>query len=411
MSSRDDLLDDQNEALAHVKEMFYLPENTIYLDGNSLGPLLKRVESRIQKTVREEWGQSLISSWNNHGWIDLSLKVGEKIAPLVGAAAGQVICADSVSINLFKLLVTSLQLNLSRIEVLSVEETFPTDLYMVQGLQKLLGDARCSLRSVNEENLVQHIDESTNLVMISHVNFRNGYVNDLKRIVEAAHAKGAMVLADLSHSAGVLPIQLDAIGVDFAVGCGYKFLNGGPGAPAFLYVNARHHDKVEQPLSGWMGHSAPFDFSSKYLPKAGIGQYLSGTPGIIGLSALDEALTLWADIDIADVRIKSIALTDMFIAQIQASESLNELMLISPEESAMRGSQVSLSHRFGYEIVQALIAAGVVCDYREPDILRFGFSPLYNSFEDVSRTVDLMQDIVKNKHYKKSEFGIRNDVT
>ena len=250
MNQDDLLLADTNDVLSTLKDLFYLPPNRVYLDGNSLGPLLKRVESRLQKTIREEWGQDLIASWNSHNWIDLPVKVAEKIAPLVGAAKGQVICADSVSVNLFKLLVTALQLNPKRTRVLSVEETFPTDLYMAQGLQKLLGEARCTLSRVKEASLIEEINDETNLVMISHVNFRSGYVNDLKVITETAHRHGAMVLVDLSHSVGVIPIELDTLGVDFAVGCGYKFLNGGPGAPAFLYVNQRHQNKVEQPLSG-----------------------------------------------------------------------------------------------------------------------------------------------------------------
>lgn len=253
------------------------------------------------------------------------MKVAQKIAPLVGAAKGQVICADSVSINLFKLLVTALQLNPKRTRVLSVEETIPTDLYMAQGLQKLLGEARCTLSRVKEAGLIEEINDDTNLIMISHVNFRSGFINDLKVITETAHRHGAMVLVDLSHNAGVIPIELDALGVDFAVGCGYKFLNSGPGAPAFLYVNQRHQNKVEQPLSGWMGHRSPFEFSADHIPRPGIAQYQSGTPGIIGLSALDEAMTLWADIDIKDVRRKSSALTSLFIDKVQNAAELSDL--------------------------------------------------------------------------------------
>ena len=411
MNQDDLLLADTNDVLSTLRDLFYLPPNTVYLDGNSLGPLLKRVESRLQKTIREEWGQDLIASWNSHNWIDLPVKVAEKIAPLVGVAKGQVICADSVSVNLFKLLVTALQLNPKRTRVLSVEETFPTDLYMAQGLQKLLGEARCTLSRVREASLIEEINDETNLIMISHVNFRNGYVNDLKVITETAHRHGAMVLVDLSHSAGVIPIELDALGVDFAVGCGYKFLNGGPGAPAFLYVNQRHQNKVEQPLSGWMGHRSPFEFSADYIPRPGIAQYQSGTPGIIGLSALDEAMTLWADIDIKDVRRKSTALTTLFIDKVQNAAELSDLEIVSPLDVETRGSQVSLSHPDGYEIVQAMIASGVICDYREPEVLRFGIAPLYNSFEDIIRAVDLMKDIVKNKRYRDPAFGDRNDVT
>lgn len=411
MNSNDPRESDRKDALARYKDQFYLPAETIYLDGNSLGPLLKRVEVRLQKTIRQEWGQDLIASWNSHDWINLSVSVGEKIAPLVGASKGQVICADSVSVNLFKLIVTALQLNPERAKVLSVEETFPTDLYMVQGLEKMMGLDRCFLESVKENDLIEKIDDRTNLVLISHVNFRTGYINDLKNITEKAHNVGAMVLVDLSHSAGVLPIALDALDIDFAVGCGYKFLNGGPGAPSFLYVNNRLQNQVEQPLSGWMGHQAPFEFSTSYVPRAGIGQYQSGTPGIIGLSALDEAMSLWADIDISAVRNKSIALTEMFLKLVQSSSELQELNVVSPLDAECRGSQVSLSHEAGYEIVQALIAAGVICDFREPNILRFGIAPLYNSFEDVSRAVDLMKEIIKNKSYQNPAFGERNDVT
>lgn len=411
MNSNDCLESDRNDALAHYKDLFYLPAETVYLDGNSLGPLLKSVEARLQKTIRQEWGRDLIASWNSHDWINLSITVGEKIAPLVGASEGQVVCADSVSVNLFKLIVTALQLNPERAKVLSVENTFPTDLYMVQGVEKMMGADRCFLKSVKEHELTETIDENTNLVLISHVNFKTGYINDLKKITEKAHKSGAMVLVDLSHSAGVLPIALDELDIDFAVGCGYKFLNGGPGAPSFLYVNSRLQNQVEQPLSGWMGHQAPFEFSKNYVPRAGIGQYQSGTPGIIGLSALDEAMSLWDDIDIAAVRNKSTALTELFLKLVQSTGELKELKVVSPLDQECRGSQVSLSHESGYEIVQALIASGVICDFREPNILRFGIAPLYNSFEDVSRAVDVMKEIIKHKTYQHSVFGERNDVT
>ncbi len=411
MKQGNSLPPNKQDTLAALRDQFYLPPNKVYLDGNSLGPLLKCVESRLQKTVRQEWGQDLIASWNSHSWIDLPVKVAEKIAPLVGAAKDQVICADSVSVNLFKLLVTALQLNPERTRVLSVEETFPTDLYMAHGLQTLLGASRCTLSRVSEASLAEEINDRTNLIMFSHVNFRSGYVNDLKMLTETAHRHGAMVLVDLSHSAGVMPIELDALGVDFAVGCGYKFLNGGPGAPAFLYVNKRHQNKVEQPLSGWMGHQSPFEFSPDYTPRAGIAQYQSGTPGIIGLSALDEAMTLWADISIQDVRQKSSALTSLFIDKVQNAAELSDLDIVSPLDAEVRASQVSLSHPAGYEIVQALIASGVICDYREPEVLRFGFAPLYNSFEDVTKAVDALIDIVKNKRYRNPAYGDRNDVT
>ncbi|MFT4712526.1 MAG: kynureninase [Candidatus Azotimanducaceae bacterium] len=411
MNSNDPAENDRKDVLAPYKNQFHLPAETVYFDGNSLGPLLKRVDARLQKTIRQEWGQELIASWNSHDWINLSVTVGEKIAPLVGANAGQVVCADSVSVNLFKLMVTALQLNPERAKVLSVEETFPTDLYMVQGLEKMMGSDRCFLESVKENELIDKIDERTNLVLISHVNFRTGYINDLRKIAEKAHKLGAMVLVDLSHSAGVLPIELDTLDIDFAVGCGYKFLNGGPGAPSFLYVNARLQNRVEQPLSGWMGHQAPFEFSTTYVPRSGIGQYQSGTPGILGLSALDEAMSLWTEVDILAVRNKSIALTEMFIKLVQSTSELQALTVVSPLDAECRGSQVSLAHEAGYAIVQALVKSGVICDFREPNILRFGIAPLYNSFEDVSKAVEVMKEIIKTKSYQDPAFGERNDVT
>ncbi|HIG44574.1 MAG: kynureninase [bacterium] len=400
-----------DDPLEHWRDRFVLPE-AIYLDGNSLGPLLIDVKQRLESTISTEWGQDLISSWNKHQWIDLPGIVGEKIAPLVGSKPGQVICTDNVSLNIFKLLATALLLQPDRVKVVAMKDTFPTDLYMIQGMQGILGRHKCELvMALSEEHLLSAIDNSTNIVLLSHVNFRTGELLDIAKITQCAHEQEAMVLLDLSHSVGVVPIGLDALDVDFAAGCGYKFLNGGPGAPAFLYVNKRHQNKVKQPLSGWMGHQAPFDFHPAYTPAVGIAQYLSGTPGILGLSALDAAISIWEAIDLTAVRNKSKQLTNLFIDRVTQEPDLGSVRVASPLDAERRGSQVSLVHEHAYAIVQAMIERGVVCDYREPDLIRFGFAPLYIRYQDVVDAAAILADVMKTGLYHSDRFQAMQQVT
>ncbi len=398
---------DTADPLAAKRDDFDLPEDKIYLDGNSLGPLSHRARQRAQEVIDKQWGQDLIASWNKHHWIDLSITVGAKISPLLGASPEQVVCCDSVSINLFKLLSCALQLQTDRSAIVSAQDNFPTDLYIAGGLSQLLGEDRCKLRLVNEAGLERALDDDPAVLLLSHVNFRTGRLHDMQSLTRAAHQRGCLVIWDVSHSAGVVPIELDEWQVDFAVGCGYKYLNGGPGAPAFLYVAKRHLANVSQPLQGWMGHHAPFDFEPSYKACDGIGQFLSGTPPIISLSVLDAAMDVFADVSMEMVRAKSIQLSELFIDLIKQNQSLAELELRSPTISDDRGSQLAYAHPSAYAICQALITAGIVADFRSPDLLRFGFSPLILSFEDILHSVQCLASIVAEKRYLEQDFEQR----
>jgi kynureninase len=402
---------DKADPLAKKRLEFDLPTNTVYLDGNSLGALPTAVKSRIADVVSKQWGNHLIRSWNDHHWIDLPISVGNKIAPIVGAEPGQVICCDSISVNLFKLLSSALSLNSARSIVLSTQDNFPTDLYMVQGLSELLGPDLCQLQLVAEEQIEQSLNEDVAVLLLTQVNFRTGQLLNMEKLTQLAHKQGILVIWDLAHSAGALPVELDKCKVDFAVGCGYKYLNGGPGAPAFLYVAKRHHALVKQPLSGWMGHAKPFTFDPEYKSASNINQFLSGTPCVISMSALDAALDVWQDVDILEIRQKSIALCDVFIRTVQMHDCLHELKLCSPSAANQRGSQLAFSHDNAFAICQALIEKGVIADFRAPNILRFGFTPLYTSFEDIWQAVTILVDVVTSELYKEPRFNLALKVT
>ncbi len=412
MITRDDIEElDAQDSLAPKRTAFGLPGDVVYLDGNSLGALPLASRERVLETIEAEWGEGLIRSWNTHNWIDLPQIVGEKIAPLIGAGPGQVICTDSISVNLFKLLALGLELRAGRSRILSTEENFPTDLYMVQGLEALLGHSRCRLEAVAEDKLLTVIDESVALLLLSHVNFRSGRILPMRSITAAAHAVGALVIWDLAHSAGALPVELDDCEVDFAVGCGYKYLNGGPGAPAFIYVAERHQDRVQQPLSGWMGHRQPFAFDPAYVPGRGMLQFLCGTPPVLSMASLDAALELFNDIGIASLREKSLALSTLFIGLVEQSELAADLHLLSPRDATERGSQLAWSHPQAYGLCQAWIERGVIADYREPDLLRVGFSPLYNSFRDVWTAVEKLRELVQAGDHLDARWRVRQQVT
>lgn len=402
---------DKGDPLANKRLEFDLPENTIYLDGNSLGALPKSVKSRLAEVVSQEWGNDLIKSWNSHNWIDLPIKVGEKIAPIIGAAQGQVICCDSISVNLFKLLSSALKLNARRTVVLSTKDNFPTDLYMVQGLSDLLGPDLCQLQTVDEQDIQQSLTESVAVLLLTQVNFRTGKLLDMAKLTQLAHDKGILVIWDLAHSAGALAVELDKCEVDFAVGCGYKYLNGGPGAPAFLYVAKRHQNFVKQPLSGWMGHAKPFDFAPSYHAAVSINQFQCGTPSVLAMSALDAALDVWQDVDMLQVKNKSEGLAHVFMQLMQFHGCLDDLILCSPAVAELRGSQLAFSHNEAFAICQALIAKGVIADFRAPNILRFGFTPLYTSFENIWQAVTILVDIVESQLYKEPGFNITLKVT
>jgi kynureninase len=398
------------DPLAQARDAFLLPDGVIYLDGNSLGALPRATPGRLAEVALAQWGKDLIKSWNAHGWIDLPRRVGDKIARLIGAGPGEVVAADSTSVNLFKALAAALRLNPGRSVIVSERENFPTDLYIAQGLAGLLGN-RHTLRLVDAEEITAAIDDATAVVMLTHVNYRTGAMHDMAAVTRAAHAKGALMLWDLAHSAGAVPVDLNGCGADFAVGCGYKYLNGGPGAPAFIWVAARHQDRFEQPLSGWLGHAAPFAFETGYRPAAGIARYVCGTPPVLSMAALEAGIDLMLGMDIAAIRRKSVALTDTFIRLVEQECAGQGLTLVSPRDSSRRGSQVSLRHEEAYPIMQALIARGVIGDFRAPDILRFGFAPLYVRFVDAWNAVAALKETLTAGSWDRPEFRVRAAVT
>ena len=398
---------DADDPLAKFRDQFVLNDEEVYLDGNSLGPLLTRVRERLQDTIDQQWGRRLIRSWNE-GWIDLPQITATKIAPIIGATPTNVICTDTVSINIFKLLAASLILSPERTVILSVRDMFPTDLYMSEGLAGLLGPERCELRLTEMSRLKESLDDTVNVLLMSQVNFRTGEAYDVQAITKRAHNVGARVLWDLSDSAGVLAVDVETNQVDFAVGCGYKFLNGGPGAPAFVFVDPALQPKLQQPLTGWMGHKSPFDFSPHYEPAAGMDHFLAGTPGILGLSALDAALDLWAEVPLAEVFEKSQSLTQFFIDLIEEAPELQSLQVIKPGH---RGSHVSLAHPQALPISQALIESGLICDFRAPNLIRFGFAPLYTRYQDVATTVLSLIEIITSGRYKAPQYQLTGKVT
>jgi kynureninase len=401
---------DAADSLAAMREAFVLPDGVLYLDGNSLGALPRATPKRLAEVAIEQWGHDLIKSWNAHGWIDLPRRVGDKIARLIGAGPGEVIVADSTSINLFKVLAAALRLNPDRRVVLSERDNFPTDLYMAQGLIALLG-GKHTLRLVEADEIPGAIGADTAVVMLTHVNYKTGAMHDMAQVTAAAHAKGALMLWDLAHSAGAVPVDLNGSFADFAVGCGYKYLNGGPGAPAFVWVAQKHQERFVQPLSGWLGHATPFAFETDYRPAAGVARYVCGTPPVLSMAALETGVDLMLSADLDALRTKSIALTETFIRLVEQECSGFGLHLLSPRQPARRGSQVSLRHKEGYPIMQALIARGVIGDFRAPDILRFGFAPLYVRFVDVWDAVASLKDILAGGTWDKPEFRVRAAVT
>ena len=409
--TRDEVLEfDQRDPLAGFRGGFVLPEGVIYLDGNSLGPPPRKVSARIEQVLQQEWGQGLVRSWTAAGWIDLPARVAAKIAPLIGAAADEVMIADSISVNLFKLLAAALRLRPERRVVLSNVENFGTDLYVAQGLQDLLGEL-VDLRLVPRREITQALGTDIAVLMMTHVDFRTGEMEDMRAMTAAAHDAGAVVLWDLAHSAGAVEVDLAGCGADLAVGCGYKYLNGGPGSPAFAYVARRHFGSLESPLWGWMGHAAAFDFETAYAPAAGVGRLRVGTPPILSLAALECGIETIAEIGVDRLRAKSVALSELFIALVEQECGDFGFELASPREASARGSQVSLRHPEGYAVVQALIAEGVIGDFRAPDILRFGFAPAYVRFVDVWNTVALLQEIMAERRWDRPESRARAKVT
>jgi kynureninase len=409
--TRDDCLAlDARDPLAARRADFLLPPNVVYLDGNSLGALPRATPARLAEVATQQWGGDLITSWNKHGWIELPRRLGDKIAGLIGAKAGEVVVADSTSINLFKVLAVALQLNPRRRIVLSERENFPTDLYIAQGLIGLLGRGH-ELRLVDGDGIANAVDDDTAIVMLTHVNYRTGAMHDMVRITRAAHARGALMLWDLAHSAGVVRADLNEADADFAVGCGYKFLNGGPGAPAFVWVAPRHQPSFVQPLSGWLGHAAPFAFASEYRPADGIGRYICGTPPVLAMAALDCGIETVLSAGVPAIRDKSVRLGELFIRLVEQECAGHGLALASPRDPSRRGSQASFAHAQAYPVMQALIARGVIGDFRAPDILRFGYAPLYLRFGDLWDAVQALRDILETRAWDRPEFHMRTAVT
>ncbi len=399
---------DRDDPLAGFRERFDLPDGVIYLDGNSLGALPKHTAERVSDVVTREWGQDLIRSWNTNDWIEAPRRLGAKIAQLIGAKPDEVISADSTSVNIFKTLSAGLQLNSERHVLLSERGNFPTDAYMMEGLSAISG-GRIEAKLVERDNVLGALDDQVAVLLLTHTHYKTGALWDMEAVTRLAHEKGALVIWDLSHSAGALPVSLNACNADFAVGCGYKYLNGGPGAPAFLFAASRHHDKVFPALSGWLGHKAPFAFYDAYEAGEGIDRFQCGTPGILGMAALECGLDLMLEADMAEIRAKSQALGDLFIKLVD--ENLTGFRIVSPRLAAHRGSQVAIAHEDGYAIMQALIERGVIGDFRAPDILRFGFTPLYTRYEDVWRAVLEISDIMQSGAWQDPRFQTRSAVT
>jgi kynureninase len=393
---------DAADPLRGFRSRFTLPEGVLYLDGNSLGALPAHTPERIARLVRQEWGEGLIRSWNDAGWYDLPRGLGDRIAPLVGAAPGQTVVCDSTSVNLFKVLTAARRLRPDRRALLAELGSFPTDLYLTEGVGVAPRDRRLLDRDGwSLDSLADLLADDTAVLLLSHVDYRTGELRDMDAVTELAHRHGALVVWDLCHSVGALPVELDAAGADFAVGCTYKYLNGGPGSPAFLYAAARHHDAAEQPLTGWFGHADPFAFEPGYRPAAGIGRFLTGTPPLLSLAGLQAALDLWDEVDLTALRAKSLSLTSLFL-ELTAPLGLSSL---TPAEPSRRGSQVSLRHPHAYAVMQALIERGVIGDFRAPDVLRFGFTPLYLSHRDVHDAATALREVLESGVWREERFA------
>ncbi|MGA9794490.1 MAG: kynureninase [Rhizomicrobium sp.] len=401
---------DRDDPLRGFRERFALPQGVIYLDGNSLGALPKATPARLQRVAQDEWGHDLIRSWNRHGWIDMQQRVGAKIARLIGASDGQTIVCDSTSINLFKALAAALQLKPERRVILSERGNFPTDLYMAQGLIAQLGRGH-RLKLAAPEDMAEAISDDVACVMLTHVNYRTGGAYDMRAITRVAHDKGALTLWDLAHSAGAVPLDLDAAHADFAVGCGYKFLNGGPGAPAFLYIARRHHAGVAPALSGWFGHANQFGFEESYTPASGIERFAVGTPPVLSLAALEMGVDLMLETSIAALQEKSLKQFGVFRDLMQQELGACGFRLASIEGPGGRGSQISYAHDQGWPIMQALIARGVIGDFREPKIMRFGFTPLYLGFSELWDAVAILRQIMDGGLWDRPDFHKSAKVT
>ena len=410
---------DARDPLAPLREQFALPPDVIYLDGNSLGAAPKASLTRAQEVITQEWGVGLIRSWNTAGWFELPRRLGDKLARLIGAKENEVVVTDTTSTNLFKVMAAAMRLQQSlapgRRVIVSERNNFPTDLYMTQGLIELLqsfGGAQYELRLIDgPQDIAAALTDDVAVLLLTHVNYQTGYMYDMADVTARAHAKGVVTVWDLCHSAGAVPVDLNGSDADYAVGCTYKYLNGGPGSPAFLWVHPRHQENFWQPLSGWWGHAKPFAMDPQYAPHAGIKRYLCGTQAITSLAMVESGLDTFAATDMPQLRAKSLQLTTLFMDLVAQECGEFGLTLNTPVDTKYRGSQVGYEHAHGFAVVQALIERGVIPDYREPSIMRFGFTPLYIRFEDVWNAVAVLKDILQTRSWDQTKFHQRGTVT
>jgi kynureninase len=406
---------DADDPLRRARDRFSLPANVIYLDGNSLGALPRATPLQMAAAIEQQWGRDLIGSWNLHGWVDLAQRVGNQIAPLIGAGVGEVIVADSTSVNLFKLLAGVLSLpevadDTARRIILSERDNFPTDLYIAEGLNQLLGN-RFELKWLDDDGLAASLTPKVAAALVTQVNYRTGYLHDMAALNAKAKSVGANIIWDLSHSAGALPVSLNGSGAEFATGCGYKYLNGGPGAPAYLYVARARQPQMNTPLAGWFGHARPFDFSSAYAAAPDITRFLCGTPSILATVALQSGVATFDGVGLDAIRRKSLALSDVFWQLMDEHCADFGFSYVSPRDHAVRASHLSFAHPSAYAIMQAIIERGVIGDFRQPDLLRFGFTPLYLRFVDMWDAVMIIRDVMLSNVWKNAKYQQRNAVT
>ncbi|WP_405218567.1 kynureninase [Agrococcus sp. Ld7] len=405
---------DAADPLAPIRERFSLPEGVIYLDGNSLGALPRGVAERVQHVITEEWGTGLIRSWNEAGWFTKPATVGDRIAPLIGAAPGEVMMGDSTSASLFQVAVAGMRMRPGRRVIISERGNFPTDLYVLEAVQELLGGDEPLERRLIADNgptLADVLDDDVALVVLTHVDYRTGRMHDMAEVTRQVHEAGAIMLWDLAHSVAAVPVDLNGANADFAIGCTYKYVNGGPGSPSFMWVAERHQGEARPALTGWQGHARPFDFEVDYEPAPGITRFRVGTPQLLSMSALEASLDIWDDVDVALVREKSLRLTELFMTLVDERLGQWGVEVVTPRDPARRGSQVALRIDDGYAVMQALIERGVIGDFRAPDLMRFGFAPLYVSHADVWDAVAILEDILTTESWREPRFAKRGAVT
>ena len=400
---------DAADPLRRFRDLFHIPAGLIYLDGNSLGMMPKAAPARLDGVITGEWADGLIRSWTDAGWWDQPRTVGAKLARLIGADADEVVATDTTSVNLFKLLVAAVKLRPGRRVILTDPDNFPTDIYIAQGIAAMLGDV--TVKVVPLADIQAAIDDTVAVVTLSHVDYKTSVINDMAVLTARAHAAGALALWDLSHSAGAIEVDLHAARADFAVGCGYKYLNGGPGAPAYLYIRRDLQAAAQPPIAGWWGHSEPFAFATDYRPATGISRFLCGTQSPLAMAALDTALDIWSEVDMTALRAKAIGLTDLFINLVETNCAAHGLRLAVPRDAARRASHVSFHHPEGYAAMRAMRARGVIGDFRSPDVMRFGFTPLYTSYADVFDAAAHMAEVFETRSYEQAEFRQREKVT